>query len=219
MKKIAFIVSNEGFLFEKTIIAQNLGIINCDVKLLLTNNPNANCIKKSQKYNIDYKVIPTEKRDIIDYTHDYIDHLIRYNIDIVILTFNRLFSKEIIDHYKNRILNVHLSLLPSFKGKKPINQAIDYGVKFLGATIHFIDEGIDSGPIISQMIFPFNQNWGETDIFNEYGRRLPKFLINTLDYIINDDYEVVGRRVILKGANYNSFEYSPEIKSKFLEYL
>jgi phosphoribosylglycinamide formyltransferase-1 len=215
MKNVAFIVSNEGWLFEKSLQAQILGLINCNIKLLLTNNPNGGCIQRAIKYKVDYKIIPTKNKNKNDYSIEYLKYLDEYDIDIVVLMFNRLFSEEVVLKYKNRIINLHLSLLPSFQGMNPIDKAIEYGVKFLGATIHFVDEGVDSGPIIAQMILPFNPNFTKKDIFDEYGKYLPKFFINALDYILTDNFEIKERKVILKEASYNSYQFSPDIKNKF----
>ena len=82
------------------------------------------------------------------------DWLDQHQVDLVVLAgFMEILSPEFIRRFQGRIVNVHPSLLPAFRGLRPIEQAMDYGVRVMGVTVHFVDEGVDSGPIILQQAF------------------------------------------------------------------
>jgi len=216
MKKLAFLVSDEGWLFEEVFKACNKGLLNAEIALIITNNSNAGCILRAEKLNVKLVYISTKNKTILDYSKEILNNLKLANIDLVVTMFNRLLSTEFLEYFKDKCINLHLSLLPAFPGVNPRKQALEYGIKFTGATIHFIDEGIDTGKIISQTTFPINSETTEENLYKIYGKILPKFILNSLDYIVNDNYEIVERKVILKGAFYDQSNFSPSIQSKFL---
>lgn len=217
MKKLAFIVSENGWLFEKTLKAINAGLLVCDLCLLLTNNKNACAIDIAEKYKIKFKIIPTKGISAYDYSHKYISIIQKYEIDYTFTMFNRIFSQEFANSLSNRAINLHLSLLPAFTGLNPRKNMLIYGSRFGGATLHFIDSGIDTGPVISQAIFPIDQNDGINELFVKYGKILPKLLINTIDLLINDQFEIIDRKVFFRKATFTGHQYSPDLKAKIAE--
>lgn len=218
-KKIVFVVSGEGWLFSETYQACLNDYLPVEIVALVSNNENSGVILKAKEFNIDSYYIDTKNKTKDEYSNDIDKIISSYKADYIVTMFNRLFSHKFVHSNKNKCINLHLSLLPSFGGMNPRESALEYGVKYSGATIHFIDDGIDSGPIISQMIFPIKDNTTIDDLYREYGKRLPIFLLNSLNYIFEEKYEIIGRKVILESANYDSLEYSPSISEKFKKWM
>jgi phosphoribosylglycinamide formyltransferase-1 len=102
-----------------------------------------------------------------------------------------------IQHYKNRIINIHPSLLPAFQGKDAQNQALEYGVKITGCTTHFIDEGTDTGPIILQRAINVNKNDTLHTLSNRILKEEHKILVKSIKLLCDDKVEVRGRHVII----------------------
>ena len=216
-KRLAFLISGEGWLFEQVTVACHRGLLNAESVLLVTNNQNAGCMARAERLGVDSIYISSkgESRDL--YSAQFLAAFKHYQADFVVTMFNRILSAQVVEAYKNRCINLHLSLLPSFRGINPRKRALDYGSRFSGATVHFIDAGVDTGPIIAQACFPIGPDTTQNDLFNLYGRILPVLLLNSLDYIVDDRYTVVDRRVFLSGARYDDPYFSPVVQEKFLE--
>lgn len=152
MKNIAVCCSGNGSNLEAIIDAIKRGYIKANLALVVCDNPGAYALERAKKANIDIFLLTMDgfkKRE--DYDRELTKKLEEKNIDLVVLAgFMRLMSPHFVSKYKNRILNIHPALLPSFKGTHGIEDALDYGVKITGPTVHFVDEGLDSGPIILQ---------------------------------------------------------------------
>ena len=124
--------------------------------IIISNNYDATGIKIASKFGINIKILPNLKdRKMYDKKLEQILH--KYNVTpknglICLAGFMRILGEGIIRKYKNRIMNIHPSLLPAFAGVGAQKQAIEYGVKYSGCTVHFVDGGIDTGPIILQDI-------------------------------------------------------------------
>jgi phosphoribosylglycinamide formyltransferase-1 len=101
--------------------------------------------------NIPYKVIDRKILNKEDFEREIINILDSYNVELVVLAgFMRILGTEFVEHFKWRVMNIHPSLLPSFPGLHAQKQALEYGVKISGCTVHFVDAGTDTGPIILQ---------------------------------------------------------------------
>ena len=153
MKNIAIMFSGTGSNME-SIISKSF-YDKLDVSFIaITDNPQAEGIAKAEKYNIPVFIIPAAVHGWrINTVHEaYINDLLNgKNVDYILLAgFMKIISSNIIERFKNRIINIHPALLPSFKGKNAQKQAFEYGAKVSGCTVHFVDKGIDTGPIIAQ---------------------------------------------------------------------
>jgi phosphoribosylglycinamide formyltransferase-1 len=150
---IAVFASGRGTNFSAIAKAIKQGKLNkASLALLVCDNPDAGVIKKARRSGVKIALVKREdftgKRD---FENAIIRHLQENNIELIALAgFMRMLSSEFVSRYRNKILNIHPALLPSFKGEKGINDAFDYGVKVTGVTVHFVDEKMDHGPIILQ---------------------------------------------------------------------
>lgn len=152
-KRLCVFVSGSGTNLQAMLDAD---IEPAEIVLVFSNNPEAYALERARNHNIPTEVISHKGYGTREeYEEDIIRALEPYNIDLIALAgFMRILTPHFVRHYKNRILNVHPALLPSFPGMHAARQALEYGVKFTGCTVHFVDEGVDTGPIIQQSVVP-----------------------------------------------------------------
>ena len=161
MINIAVFISGRGSNFLALLKNIEKGVLkNCQIAVVFSNNPNAKGLEYAAEAGIKTIVIPSKNRsDRAEYDKEIINALSEYNIDLICLAgYMRIVTQELVDAYKNRIINIHPSLLPSFPGLHAQKQAIDYGVKVSGCTVHFVDGGMDTGPVILQKTVPVYDN-------------------------------------------------------------
>ena len=150
--RVGVMASGRGSNFQALIDAAKKGEMP-DVNLshLIVNKKDAYAIERAKKHEIDYTLITSHDKTRREFDQCVLKLLKELDIEIVVLAgFMRILTPEFIDTYRNRILNIHPSLLPSFPGAHAHRDTIKYGVKVSGCTAHLVDEGIDSGPIILQ---------------------------------------------------------------------
>lgn len=150
VKNIAVLVSGGGSNFEN--LALKSAEAGFEIKILIADSPDAYAVKRAEKLNIPHIIIDRSKYSAKkEFETAVTEAVSNFNIDYIVLAgFMRILSAEFINFYKNRIINIHPSLLPSFKGRNGIEDAYNYGVKVTGVTVHFVDAGIDTGKIIAQ---------------------------------------------------------------------
>ena len=157
---IAVFASGKGTNFSAIIKAVKKGVIKDNLSLLVCDNPKAGAIGRAKRAGI--KVALVKREDFAarnDFEVAIIRRLKEEKIDLIILAgFMRIIGEDILNYYKNRIINIHPALLPSFKGAHAIKDAFDYGVKVTGVTVHFVDEKTDHGPIILQQVVKIEED-------------------------------------------------------------
>ena len=206
MLKIVVCVSGGGTNLQAILDSLDNGTItNTEVAAVISNNPNAYALERARKYNIDAVCISPkqfENRDI--FNRAFLDKVNCYQPDLLVLAgFLVVIPEMMIQAYRNRIINIHPSLIPSFCGTgyyglKVHEGALERGVKVTGATVHFVDEGTDTGPIILQQ--PVMVEAGDTPEILQ--RRVMehaewKILPQAIDLIANDKVKVVDGRVVV----------------------
>lgn len=155
-KRIAVFLSGRGSNFKAILDEVNQGSIHAEIVAVISDNPGAPGLTYARESGIEEAVF-TQKRgeSRSAYFRKIIDYLEEKRIDLVVLAgFMKILGSNIIKKYKNRILNIHPGLLPSFPGMHAQKQALEYGVKYTGCTVHFVDEGVDTGPIVLQEVVP-----------------------------------------------------------------
>jgi phosphoribosylglycinamide formyltransferase-1 len=130
-------------------------IPNAEIAVVISDQPDAAGLAKAREYGIETLVIERSGRSREEHDREIIAALNQRNVDLVCLAgYLRILSREFIDAYRGRILNIHPSLLPAFPGLNPQRQTLESGVKTSGCTVHFVDETLDGGPIIAQRVVP-----------------------------------------------------------------
>lgn len=149
---IAVFASGRGTNFSAIAKAIKKGRLKATLALLVCDNPDAGVIRKAKAAGV--KIALVKREDFTtksDFENAIIRHLEENKIELIALAgFMRMLSPQFVSRYPNRILNIHPTLLPSFKGEEGIKDAFDYGVKVTGVTVHFVDEEMDHGPIVLQ---------------------------------------------------------------------
>jgi phosphoribosylglycinamide formyltransferase 1 len=139
---------------EAIIKAINSGQVAAELKVVISNNPEAAGLKKAENYDIKTAVVnPKEFLSKSDYEQKVVSHLKEAGVELVVLAgYMRIVGKDILDAFPKKIINIHPSLLPAFKGLDAQKQAFDSGVEVSGCTVHYVDETLDGGLIISQAV-------------------------------------------------------------------
>lgn len=166
MLRIGVLASGRGSNFQAIIDAVEAGRIkNVALQLLLTDNRKAFALERAQKHGIESLALsPKEFSSRDAYFRRIAEEMVTREIGLVVLAgFMRIVGKPLIDAYPHRIMNIHPALLPSFPGLHGQKDAADYGVKLAGCTVHFVDEGMDTGPVIIQAAVPvMDDDTGDT---------------------------------------------------------
>jgi len=122
-----------------------------------------------------------------------------FRVDLVVLAgYMKIVGKTLLEAFPNRIINIHPSLLPSFPGLEAQKQAWEYGVKISGCTVHFVDEGIDSGPIIGQRAVPVYDDDTPETLAERILQEEHKLIVESVKKVLTEEYEIIGRRVVFK---------------------
>ena len=157
MVNLGILISGRGSNMEAILAAIKSGKIkNVKPCIVISNKPDAAGLKiASDKYNVPTKIIPSDGLKGWEYDQKVIAALQQYGVTpqdglVCLAGFMRIISPKFVGQYKMRIINIHPALLPSFPGLRAQKQALDYGVRVTGCTVHFVNEGVDSGPVILQ---------------------------------------------------------------------
>ena len=158
MSNIAIFASGSGSNFEAIVTAAQEGRLRTNPAVMVCDKPGAYVIERATKHGIPSIVFnPRDFENKAAYERYLVQQLEPYNIDLVCLAgYMRLIGPTFLAEYQDRIINIHPSLLPAFKGAHAIKDAFEYGVKVYGVTIHYVDETLDGGKIISQSAFNYN---------------------------------------------------------------
>jgi len=172
-----------------------------EVACLLTDNPDAGAIAIAKDYRIPYHIIEAGKKrgHLPEGAEEQIvETCRRYDVELVALAgFMRILRGTLLDAYEGRILNIHPSLLPSFKGLHAQRQAFDYGVKVAGCTVHFVDRSVDGGPIIIQAAVPVLENDTADTLAARILEQEHRIYADAIRLFATKQLRIEGRRVIL----------------------
>ncbi|MBS3067485.1 phosphoribosylglycinamide formyltransferase [Candidatus Micrarchaeota archaeon] len=194
---IAVLASGRGSNFQAIINGIAKGEVNADIKVLITNNPEAQAIERAKKAKIPIEIIDEKKSGMREQLDLEIKKTLdKYNVDLVVLAgyMKLIKSKELLQAYRNRIINIHPSLLPAFQGLHAQKQAFDYGAKVSGLTIHFLDEQLDHGPIIYQEAVDISDCKDEEEAAEKILNREHKAYKKVIDSFSKGKYVIEGRR-------------------------
>ena len=195
--RLAVFVSGSGTNLQAIIDAQ---IESVEIAVVVCNNPGAYALERAKKHRIPTEVVDHRQfSSREDFEKELIKRLEPYRIDLIALAgFMRILSSLFVRAYKNRIVNLHPALLPSFPGTHAAKQALDYGVKFTGCTVHFVDEGVDTGPIILQSVVPIHDTDTEESLLERIHREEHRIYPEAIRLFAEDRLRIEGRRVFIK---------------------
>ena len=157
--RLGILLSGRGSNFEA--IAQNVsdGKLDCEIGFVFSNKPNAPGLARARELGLPCGSIPSAGMDRTEFDRQVADLLEQHRVDLVCLAgYMRLLTGQFVWKFRRKILNIHPSLLPAFPGLDAQYQALQHGVKVSGCTVHFVDENLDSGPILLQATVPVLDN-------------------------------------------------------------
>ena len=155
LKKIGILLSGRGSNFEAIADSIAAGRLKAEIAIVISNRADAPGLESARRRGLNARLIPSKGRVREEHDAEVVAALEQAGVDLVCLAgYMRLLSAGFIRAFPNRILNIHPSLLPAFPGMESQKQALDYGVKVSGCTVHFVDEHLDHGPIILQKTVP-----------------------------------------------------------------
>jgi phosphoribosylglycinamide formyltransferase 1 len=197
-KRIGVLLSGRGSNFEALADSVASGKIpNAEIALVLSNREAAAGIEGAKSRGLATRVIPSKGLEREAYDRLVVAALHEAKVDLVCLAgYMRLLSPYFVEAFPQKILNIHPSLLPSFPGLEAQKQALDYGVKFAGCTVHFVDENLDAGPIILQSVVPVEDNDTEESLSARILKGEHKIYSEAVKFVLEGKYKIEGRRVV-----------------------
>ena len=198
-KRIAVFASGNGSNLQAIIDYSKNTDINGDIVIVLSNNPDAFALKRAASAGIETVCIPFNRNnDRFEYNRAVLQAVKDKKIDLVCLAgYMLMLSSEFINQYFNKIINIHPSLLPSFKGAHGIMDAFNYGVRVTGVTVHFVENELDTGPIISQEAVFVNEGETIEDLEKKIHEAEHRIYPPALRHFCRDELRIIGRKVII----------------------
>lgn len=198
--KLGVLISGNGSNLQSLIDNIENGSLKAVIKIVVSNNPDAYGLTRAQKHGIAVAVLKNgdfQSKD--DFDAALVKTLKDHEVELVILAgFMRIISPTLLRAFPGSIMNIHPALLPSFPGLHGQKQAVDYGVKFSGCTVHFVDEGVDTGPIIIQATVPVLDDDTEETLAARILKEEHKIYPQAIQLFADDRLEINGRKVRIK---------------------
>ena len=198
--KIGILISGRGSNMVAIADAVSSGQIpDSEVAVIISDKAGAEGLQKAQARGIETLVVEKNGRKRVEHDAEIINELKRRNVELVCLAgYMRLLSPEFVQAYPNRILNIHPSLLPSFKGLDAQGQAVEYGVKVSGCTVHFVDENLDHGAIVAQKTVEVLDDDTAETLASRILEHEHRLYVESIARIATGKIELRGRRVLTK---------------------
>ena len=200
--KVGVLVSGRGSNLKAIIEKSKALQINAEVTVVLSDKEDAYALEIAKREGIKaYFVSPENTRPMLTgkAEDNYINILKEHEVDLVCLAgFMRIVKERIINEFKWRMMNIHPSLLPSFKGLNAQKQALDYGVRFAGATVHFVTGDVDGGPIILQTVVPVYQDDTEDILSERILREEHRIYPEAINLFANNKVKIKDNRVFIE---------------------
>jgi len=199
MKKLCILISGRGSNFEA--IARNVqaGKIPATIGVVISNKEEAAGLTIARQMGLNALCIPSKGKEREAFERELVAALRQHEVDLVCLAgFMRVLTPYFIREFKGRILNIHPALLPSFPGVEAQKQALEYGVKFTGCTVHFVDEGVDTGPVVAQAVVSVLDDDTVETLSARILKEEHRVYTEAVNLVIEDKIRIEGRRVLLK---------------------
>ncbi|MFA6170450.1 MAG: phosphoribosylglycinamide formyltransferase [Candidatus Margulisiibacteriota bacterium] len=200
MLKLGVLISGNGSNLQAIIDACESGKVPAKVAVVISNNPDAFGLKRAKKHNIP--AVAIDHRTYADrntYELEIVKVLQQHGVELVCLAgYMRIVGEVLLQHYRGKMINIHPSLLPSFPGLHAQRQALEHGVLITGCTVHYVDEGCDTGPIIIQSAVPIKEKDDEVVLSDRILQQEHQIYPEAIRLIAEDKLIIEGRRVKLK---------------------
>jgi phosphoribosylglycinamide formyltransferase-1 len=198
--QLAVLASGRGSNFDAIYSATEDGRLDADIKVLISDKPQALVLQKARQCEIPaYFVDPGAFADRSAYEKELIKRLHQHQVGVVALAgYMRLVGEVMLKEYPRRIVNIHPALLPAFTGLHAQRQALEYGVKFSGCTVHLVDDGMDTGPIIMQKVVPVYDNDNEESLTARILEQEHQVYWQSLQLMAEGKLYIEGHRILVR---------------------
>ena len=197
MNRLGILISGRGSNFEAIADSIDAGKLDAEIAIVISNNPHAAGLQRAQLRGLKAVCVRSRAMEREAYDRLVVEKLRSERVDLVCLAgFMRLLSAYFVGEFPQRILNIHPSLLPAFPGLEAQLQALEHGVKHSGCTVHFVDEKLDAGPIISQATVPVLDSDDEGALAARILREEHRIYTEAIRLVLSGKYRVDGRRVL-----------------------
>lgn len=200
MVNIAVFCSGSGSNFQAIAESVNKGYIKgAKIAVMVTDTPGCFARERAKKLGIETFVVERKNyKTIEEFERSIIDELEKRDIGLIVLAgYMRLLSPSFVKKFQNKVLNIHPALLPSFKGTEGIKDALDYGVKVTGPTVHFVDAEMDHGPIIFQAAVEVNDDDTEETLAPRIHKLEHQIYPKAIKLFVEGKLKIVNRKVIV----------------------
>jgi phosphoribosylglycinamide formyltransferase-1 len=199
MKKLGILLSGRGSNFEA--IARNVqaGRIRAEIGVVISNKEDALGLARAKDMGLPTRFIPSKGKEREAFDREVVAVLREFQVDLVCLAgFMRILSPYFIREFPRRILNIHPALLPAFPGVDAQKQALEYGVKYTGCTVHIVDEGVDTGPIVCQAVVPVLDDDTVETLSARILKEEHRVYSEAVCLLLEEEVRFEGRRVLRK---------------------
>jgi len=196
-KRLGILLSGRGSNFVAIADSIASGRLDAEIAVVVSNRPDAAGIALARERGLNTRVLPSAGLDREVYDRQLVAEFEKNNVGLVCLAgYMRILSGYFIHHFPMRILNIHPSLLPAFPGLDAQHQALEHGVKFSGCTVHFVDDGLDSGPILKQAVVPVLDDDTAESLSARILEQEHRIYTEAIALVLSGRYRIEGRRVI-----------------------
>lgn len=204
--RIAVLASGGGTNLQSIIDQSQNGQLNAEITLVISNNPGAGALERAEQAGIANICINhrdfTERKN---FDLKVVETLKTVNPDLIVLAgFMRIISSVFLDAFPQRIINIHPSLLPAFPGLHVQRKALEYGARFSGCTVHFVDDGVDTGPIILQAVVPIHADDTEETLSARILEQEHVIYPQAIQWFAEGRLKVADRQVIIDGSSHSA---------------
>ncbi|GAB6267338.1 MAG: phosphoribosylglycinamide formyltransferase [Smithella sp.] len=203
--KLGVLISGNGSNLQSIIDHIEKGSLKAIIKIVISNNPDAYGAIRAKKHGIPVVILKhTDFKNKEDFDLELIKILKSNQVDLVILAgFMRILTPAFLKAFSHKIMNIHPALLPSFPGIHGQKQAVEYGVKISGCTVHFVDEGVDTGPIIIQSAVQVLDDDTEATLAARILKKEHMIYPQAIQLFADGKIEIKGRKVLIKNVRFN----------------
>jgi phosphoribosylglycinamide formyltransferase-1 len=198
-RRLGILLSGRGSNFDAIADHIDSGKLQAEIAVVISNVETAAGLEHARDRGLHTAYIPSRQRAREEFDRDAVELLRRHQVSLVVLAgFMRIVSRVFIEAFPYGILNIHPSLLPAFPGTDVQRKALDYGVKFSGCTVHFVDDSLDGGPIVLQAAVPVLDNDTAETLAARILKEEHRIYSDAIGLVLAGRCEIVGRRVVVK---------------------
>ena len=214
MKRLAVLASGRGSNFEAIARAVLSGKIDAEIAVLIVDRRNIGAIEKAERLGVNWVYVDPKSFSSREAYDSRIVAILEYlQVDLVCLAgYMKIVSDPFVDAFSGRIMNIHPTLLPAFPGLKPHEKTLKYGVNISGATVHFVDKGVDTGPVIVQAAVPVRPDDTPESLSERILKYEHRIYPQAVKWFVDGRIELRGRRVIVRDADYSSLPVVPALE-------